>query len=97
MKPLFTALAISLLAVSAASASGVAATDGANLRTVELTNAREIHDAGSSSISVTVGTPKEVSIATLPPRDRAEAGYKGNATVTQWTFPSAEPVADSRR
>lgn len=97
MKTIFTAFAVSLLAVSAASASGVAASDNAAQRTVELTNAREIHEAGSASITVTVGAPKEVSATILPTRDRVEAGYKAGATLTVSTFPSVEGPADTRR
>lgn len=97
MKSLLTAAALSLLAVSTAHASGIAAAESNALRTVELTNAREIHDAGSSSISVTVGTPKEFSAIVLPPRDRAEAGYKASDTVTLSAFPAVEGQVDNRR
>lgn len=97
MKSLLTAAALSLLAVSAAQASGIAAAEGTALRTVELTNARQIHDAGSSSITVTVGTPKQVSATVLPPRDRVEAGYKANDTVMLSTFPAVEGQIDNRR
>lgn len=97
MKTLFATLAVSLLAVSAAQASGIAAVDGASQRTVELTNGREIHDAGSSSITVTVGSPKEVSAAILPPRDRVEAGYKADATLTQSVFTAGAVATDNRR
>lgn len=97
MKSLLTVAALSLLAVSAAQASGITAAEGSALRAVELTNARQIHDAGSSSISVTVGAPKEVSAAVLPPRDRAEAGYKASDTVTLSTFPTVVDQANKRR
>lgn len=97
MKTLFATLAVSLLAVSAAQASSLASVDGATQRSVELTNARAIHDAGSSSITVTVGTPKEVSATVLPPRDRAEAGYKAGAIVTLSAFPTVEGAANDRR
>lgn len=97
MKTLFTALAVSLLAVSAASASGIAASGDTTQRTVELTNARQIHEAGSSSITVTVGAPKEVSATLLPTRERVEAGYKADATLTVSAFPSVEGTVDNRR
>jgi len=97
MKSLLTAAALSLLAVSTAQASSITAAEGATSRTVELTNARQIHDAGSSSISVTVGTPKEVSAVVLLPRDRVEAGYKAGDTVTLSVFPTVAGQADNRR
>lgn len=96
MKSIFTAAALSLLAVSAAHASGIASAEASELRTVELTNARQIHDAGSSSITVTVGTPKELSAVVLPPRDRVEAGYKAGDSVTLSVFPSIEGYQDNR-
>lgn len=97
MKSIIAAAALSLLAVSAAHASGIASAEASELRTVELTNARQIHDAGSSSITVTVGTPKELSAVVLPPRDRVEAGYKAGDSVTFSVFPSIEGYQDNRR
>lgn len=97
MKTIFATLAVSLLAVSAAQASSLVPADGATLRNVELTDSRDIRDAGSSSITVTVGAPKEVTAVALPPRDRVEAGYKADQTVTLSVFPAGEVVVDNRR
>ncbi|NEY91927.1 hypothetical protein [Tabrizicola oligotrophica] len=96
MKSFLTATALSLLAVTAAQASGNAAPTGVELRPVELTNARDIADNGSSSITVTIGAPKEVSATLLPPRDRVEAGYKADSTVTLSAFPGAPTAVHSR-
>ena len=97
MKSIIAAAALSLLAVSAAHASGIASAEGSAYRTVELTNARQIREAGSSSITLTVGTPKELSAVVLPPRDRAEAGYKADDSITLSVFPSIDGEQDNRR
>lgn len=97
MKTILTAAALSLLAVTGAQAAGISAANGVELRSVELTNAREISENRSTTINVTVGAPKQVSVATLPPRDRVEAGYKADASVTVSSFPTKQVVTYTAR
>lgn len=96
MKTIFTAVSLSLLAASGAYASGAAA-PGVEGRTITLTDARDIRENAGPVVNLTVGTPKEVSINVLPPRDRVEAGYKADATVTLSTFEGAGDREVSRR
>lgn len=97
MKTIFTAAALSLLAVTAVQASNAPALEGVGQRTIALTNGQDIRDYGSASASATVGAPKEAPVAVLPPRDRVEAGYKAQGVIGQSLFPSTEAKIDSRR
>ena len=97
MKSFLTAAALSLLAVTAAQASGVPASNGVELRSVELTDSKDIREAGSSSVTVTVGAPTDLPVAVPPPRDRVEAGFKAEGSVTGSVFPEAPGATSSAR
>ena len=97
MKSFLTAAALSLLAVTSAQASGVPTSNGVELRSVELTNNKDIREAGGSSATVTVGAPTELPVAVLSPRDRVEAGYKAAGSVAGSVFPGAPAAFSNAR
>lgn len=91
MKSILTAAALAFLTATAAQAANIPAADAGQVREITLINGQDILDAGSSSISVTVGVPTELPVSVLAPRDRVEAGYKAGSVVIGSTF-SGTPV-----
>lgn len=86
MKSILTAAALALLTATGAQAANIPAADAGQVREIKLNNGQDIRDAGSSSVSATVGAPTELPVAVLPPRDRVEAGYKADSVVLGSTF-----------
>lgn len=97
MKSILTAAALALLTATGAQAANIPAADAGQVREIKLNNGQDIRDAGSSSVSATVGAPTELSISVLPPRDRVEAGYKAGSVITSSTFGGAPVVSVGAR
>lgn len=94
MKAIFTAVALSILAATAAQAAGANAPSALQQREVSLTNGKDIAENRGQTVTVTVGAPKELSTTALPPRDRVEAGYKAQTTINAYSFSSSQAADD---
>lgn len=97
MKSFVTAAALSFLAATAVQAAGNVAPGGVELRNANVTSPKERIEINQDVKTLTIGAPKEVSISVLPPRDRAEAGYKADAALTVSSFPGQPGAAVSAR